>query len=686
MKIQNRSRISRLESLDAVAQATAQSNFVDPQQQFNTTLVNGNNSNIPTNNKLVVRIGGPTSNFSIGGFSNPSGWMPGQRVVLVNTTNQQATVVNNDTNSKNGNRIFTPHAVPISMPPRGVALAFIFDDTIDGFIQEHTGFRYDQQVDPRDYGADVTGVIDSTVAIQSAINTAVAQQRTVYMPGGTFLLSAPDANSHALTIPLNMRGAWSVCINGQGWGDGSLLAGGNRTTLVANSPMKSILNVVATDVRVQGIKLLGSSLSTYGMYCQGVSLSTFNVMAYGCIVDGIHLAEQYDGSGGSSIGEHCINDNCEFHRCWCSQNGKLFATSGIIAQYAGCGSPPGPILISGTATTVAGSATISFSGSPDLTTLGIRIGDVIRLGTALDSTTKFYQVASVTSSNTILTGGTASFRPTTNSSNIDFAISIGDGYHEVASGDNNNSLINGGVFEGNAGYGLIFAGLYGPHVIGATLTSANAGACVGVGYGGGEPSFHANVLDTKIDKIHCESTFPNFIIGDAQGIRISEPVLSGNSFGDFIFDPVTVSGTWEGRDASTNNVGEFPLGLYLNTVSTIPVNRIVNATSEQLFGYVEQQPTVTGTGFQFDATQTAVSFFVSGGPWVLTGTAIAKPPASRTYSSALFLHNNGASNVTIPQSSTVKCLNGVSSIMTPGSTAQWMYWTSVGAWIQMTGP
>jgi len=42
-----------------------------------------------------------------------------------------------------------------------------------------------------DYGADRTGVVDSAAAIQAAIDACDGQQqRTVYMPGGVYLIAS----------------------------------------------------------------------------------------------------------------------------------------------------------------------------------------------------------------------------------------------------------------------------------------------------------------------------------------------------------------------------------------------------------------------------------------------------------------------------------------------------------------
>ena len=245
-------------------------------------------------------------------------------------------------------------------------------------------------IDVRTYGADPTGVADSTSAIQQAINVANVNRVAVYFPIGTFRLSAANSMSHCLTIPINTPGAWGLRMVGEGWGDGSIAAGGSRTTLFASTTCKSLLNVVATDVRIDGLKLEGGGLATNGMYLQGASNSKFNVAARGCLSDGIRLVRKFDGTGGGSAGVDTNNDNCTFHQSWGTQCGQVRATSGIVAQYGTLGAVA-PAIIAGTVATMANNAVLNFSGTPDLTTLGLRVGDIVRIGAALDATTQFYQ-------------------------------------------------------------------------------------------------------------------------------------------------------------------------------------------------------------------------------------------------------------------------------------------------------
>ena len=49
-----------------------------------------------------------------------------------------------------------------------------------------------------DYGADPTGVAESTQALQNAVTAAVAAGNSVYMPAGTHTLSNTHRHRHTL--------------------------------------------------------------------------------------------------------------------------------------------------------------------------------------------------------------------------------------------------------------------------------------------------------------------------------------------------------------------------------------------------------------------------------------------------------------------------------------------------------
>src|SRR5205807_7696227 len=107
-------------------------------------------------------------------------------------------------------------------------------------------------------------------------------------------------------------------------------------------------------------------------------------------------------------GIHCdnlgLNQAIETSYWFSYNNGKLYATAAILGQYTAIGAG-GPLVlqaaIAGTATTVAGSDTITIVGGPNLTSLGIRIGDILRVG-SVASTSYFGQIASVTANTVVV--------------------------------------------------------------------------------------------------------------------------------------------------------------------------------------------------------------------------------------------------------------------------------------------
>jgi hypothetical protein len=72
--------------------------------------------------------------------------------------------------------------------PSKAAISFVYDGTLNGFIVEHTGFRYDKEFDIRDFGAIGDGTTDNTIAIQAALTVAGAAGpgTSVIVPQGIF--------------------------------------------------------------------------------------------------------------------------------------------------------------------------------------------------------------------------------------------------------------------------------------------------------------------------------------------------------------------------------------------------------------------------------------------------------------------------------------------------------------------
>ena len=172
--------------------------------QYNTTLGNGLNSNVPTNGQPTLRLGGPTGAFSVGGFLLPGGATPaaGQQLAIVNTTTQPMTVVNEDASSAAVARITTQAGGPVVLQPKAGSITLVYDGTTSRWLLQNIGAQRPSVVNVLDYGADATGAADSTTPFVNAIAACAAVGGRVYVPTGTYKLTA------ALAVPVgvSMRG------------------------------------------------------------------------------------------------------------------------------------------------------------------------------------------------------------------------------------------------------------------------------------------------------------------------------------------------------------------------------------------------------------------------------------------------------------------------------------------------
>ena len=92
------------------------------------TLINGLNSNISlgTSPTSYVKISGPTSSFSVGGFT---GGQDGMVLYVLNRSAGACTIINGDASSTVGNRIYVPAGVNIT----GQIFTLIYDNLIPGW-------------------------------------------------------------------------------------------------------------------------------------------------------------------------------------------------------------------------------------------------------------------------------------------------------------------------------------------------------------------------------------------------------------------------------------------------------------------------------------------------------------------------------------------------------------------------
>jgi hypothetical protein len=107
------------------------------------------------------------------------------------------------------------------------------------------------------YGADSSGAVDATAAIQAAITALGSRGGTVYLPPGSYLLNGSS--------PLNLNAP--IVIQGAGHGATSIRIGSGFTG-------SSAITVSSDDCMIQGVQIRGaSSTVTSNPACHGVTLT-----------------------------------------------------------------------------------------------------------------------------------------------------------------------------------------------------------------------------------------------------------------------------------------------------------------------------------------------------------------------------------------------------------------------------
>ncbi len=172
-----------------------------------------------------------------------------------------------------------------------------------------------------------------------------------------------------------------------------------------------------------------------------------------------------------AIGSLGFNYNCRVLDCIGNTNGVIYASSGLVAQF-----PGGPAQsVSGSATWTAGSPVVQFSGLPfDLTTLGLKDGDAIRLAGARFQCTDTARPHRDVGTIAMVLGPSQLYLdafdlPTVNGTSADFAIIRGGvAYTDPITGPYNDMLsVVGGVWRNQANGvrdGALNAGNYDTHV------------------------------------------------------------------------------------------------------------------------------------------------------------------------------------------------------------------------------
>jgi hypothetical protein len=239
--------------------------------------------------------------------------------------------------------------------------------------------------------------------------------------------------------------------------------GSGGTIIRATAGMRSVLAVLGQYCAIDSIRFDANRQATYGLFLRNATLLRCNwVMVEKALVDGVHCDVQEANN---------LNDGMRWESCIFTNNGTNYRTSGIAGDYA----YGYRTTVAGTAATTASSTTVTFTSAPDLTTLGIRKGDYLRVGDTL--ATAFYGLIDTVSSSSITLQPAASNLPTLTVSGKNYAIGVGDGWHEERHADNNVNVFIGCLFRGSGGSGFRMNGLHGDTILGGQFDFNNFGGC-----------------------------------------------------------------------------------------------------------------------------------------------------------------------------------------------------------------
>lgn len=428
----------------------------------------------------------------------------------------------------------------------------------------------------QDFGAVGDGLTDCSPSIQAAIDAARVAGGTVYIPSGTFMLYSE------LSIPIT---GGALAIQGETNSNGG---GGdaNRSILKAAASIRSCLSLGRYGSSISGVTLDANGLATHALYIQGAAQSTFsNSLCTNALADGIHLAAKTDANTDVN------NDNITYSHVALLRNGTAWVSASIASEYAAL-ALRSVQTVAGTAATTFGGYAVTFTGAPDLTTLGLRPGDILRLGGS--GSAVYYQIGAVHDAVTLYLSGSAYIWPTANASGLPFAILRGSGYFEEHATDSQLMVWRAGYAQSNAACGLHVCNFYGPEVSASPLLQFNGGFGLSIGlntsaFGG----FAAYVLSTVLIKPYFEGNLGgNILAVTADGCDVLQPTLVLNEMRVDIstsqgylslssgFWPFGVDGGYSSRLYATQSVGLRNVG----ALSCVPGSQSVTANNTTLQG------------------------------------------------------------------------------------------------------
>lgn len=276
------------------------------------------------------------------------------------------------------------------------------------------------------------GVTDCGPQLQALMDYAARNKLKLLLLPGTYLTKQE----------LVFQGQGVIEAAGNGWQAGGAVP---MVTIKAGAPMRSVMRAAAEFASATGVTFDAAKKANYAVFEQGHVYSTWDNCGYvNAVLDGLHRA------GGTN------NDGNQYYQCIWKGNGWIYGTADVLAH---------PSLMTqgwlkdlkkaapGTVSTIAGGTVVSGSGTT-FTQYGIRAGDMLRIGA---DNSQWGEIKSVDSDTQITLAHTVA----TSVSGSGYSIHVGDGLCEEWSLDNNIAVFFGGITRGNAGSGMVWAGVYG---------------------------------------------------------------------------------------------------------------------------------------------------------------------------------------------------------------------------------
>jgi hypothetical protein len=370
------------------------------------------------------------------------------------------------------------------------------------------------------------GVTDDYQCLQDAFDYGSTNSVDVYVPAGIYMTSQKiDIDGK----PVIIRGA-----------PHDFWTGDTNTIIKSSATATTPISVTTPRHKLYDLELNANGLANYGLYMCGAGYSTFTgIYAHHALFDGFNNANVAS----------CNNNHITCNNCQSSNNGKLYATSGMSGTSGGLGNVGQLVSISGTAATTAANATITVTGGPDFTTFGVRKGDLVAVMPAGGSvlTASYHLIESVTAT-TIVTQANYYNRPQYTASGLEYAIGVGSGWRDMRNGNGGVSVLNNCTFFGNGSSGIHMDAAYG-HLVTSGDVSYNGLA--GISFGVSDNS--GAITGAQINNLYCEDVAMCYFLG-AGSIVINS--MNGTSFDTIGADLTTVYGTEiQGADAIINTAG-----------------------------------------------------------------------------------------------------------------------------------